>query len=377
MGLLDWASSAGSFLSNNADTIGTYGNLGMGIFSGVNQYQANQASQDYMDAALASNKDYFNWWKENLAPLQEARSENELHAMGFRPNEAGEFVEKDDDGNYQFVGSLSDDVTGLYQGGLDLSGKQMDLKQELFPEVAAMTKDSLAFQQDIMPQQKELYRNQLGLLGAQQQAALGDIEQYEQNRGLEQQFYDSADVDVEGRADLAASDVAQAYKDRAGTLGRDAARMGLNPNSGAFREQLMDYNLDAARDTASAKTQARTQAEADQYNRLGTAMNVRQRLGPAQQNITQPRAPSMSGGLMPQGGAANAGAQLPSGTQMQAAQMAGQSAQGYGQGAGYFLGNAFSGLGNNQQQQQPDGYSNKRARQAGVQPVYQNYGLGW
>lgn len=62
-------------------------------------------------------------------------------------------------------------------------------------------------------------------------------------------------------ASRAATDAAVAHKNQLGAIRRDAARMGINPNSGVFGDAYKDAGLGMARNQASAMNQARISAE--------------------------------------------------------------------------------------------------------------------
>ncbi|MCG8616352.1 MAG: hypothetical protein MI802_09065 [Desulfobacterales bacterium] len=81
-------------------------------------------------------------------------------------------------------------------------------------------------------------------------------------------------VDVESKANKAAADVAQAFAGSTDAMNRDLARMGVNPNSGRFTSTATSKALERAKLIGSAKTQARDNAEKENYTRLTTAMGT-------------------------------------------------------------------------------------------------------
>lgn len=81
-------------------------------------------------------------------------------------------------------------------------------------------------------------------------------------------------VDVNSRVARAGADVAQAYGKLPDQLKRSAAAAGISPGSQAFLSQLTGLGLSQARDTAFAKSQAKTQAEAENFSRLSAAQGI-------------------------------------------------------------------------------------------------------
>lgn len=81
-------------------------------------------------------------------------------------------------------------------------------------------------------------------------------------------------VDIESRVKKAAADAAHSFMNSNQTLARNAGRMGINPNSGRFTAMMNENNsLNQAKTIASAKTQARENAEQENFSRLTSAMN--------------------------------------------------------------------------------------------------------
>lgn len=79
-------------------------------------------------------------------------------------------------------------------------------------------------------------------------------------------------VNVDERVSNAGADAAHAFKNSNEVMRRDAARMGINPNSGRFTSMLNSNSLNRAKTIASARDTARTNAEDEKYQRLTTAM---------------------------------------------------------------------------------------------------------
>ena len=100
--------------------------------------------------------------------------------------------------------------------------------------------------------------------------AMGDSER------VRSAYYDEAlnGVDIDARVNRAAADATQAFMNSSEQLSRNAARMGISPSSGAFAGYANQNSLDQAKLVANAKTQARTQAEQENFDRMTTAMGT-------------------------------------------------------------------------------------------------------
>lgn len=108
-----------------------------------------------------------------------------------------------------------------------------------------------------------------GLLGMQK-AALP------QTRELSQRFLDANlnGVNAEEWANRAGTDQQIAASNANAQLARNAARMGLNPNSGNFTRALTDQATQNAANVAAARTQAFRAADQENYQRLANGMNA-------------------------------------------------------------------------------------------------------
>ena len=78
-------------------------------------------------------------------------------------------------------------------------------------------------------------------------------------------------VDVNERMALATADTANAFKDTTAANTRAAARLGVNPNSGRYQGIAAAQQTTQAAQLAGARTQARVEAEAENYDRLKNA----------------------------------------------------------------------------------------------------------
>ena len=86
-------------------------------------------------------------------------------------------------------------------------------------------------------------------------------------------FRESVDgVDIESRVNQAAADATQAFMGSTDAMKRNSARMGVNPNSGRFTAMQNKNSIHRAKAIGGAKTNARVNAEQENYDRLQTAM---------------------------------------------------------------------------------------------------------
>lgn len=172
-----------------------------------------------------------------------------------------------------------DFYTKFYQ---PMEKEQIAANRELIPLETSLQKATLQSQQDLLPGQTALTKasNEAALSLIPGQTELASKELDYQSGVLDAKkpvmnafFQESLDgVDAEARANKAGADVAQEFDTSNAILGRNAARMGINPNSGRFAGMSNSTALERAKAVASAKTTARTNAESENYQRLNNAM---------------------------------------------------------------------------------------------------------
>lgn len=140
---------------------------------------------------------------------------------------------------------------------------QIDANQQLLPQQTALQLAQIGSQQQLIPQQTAL---QLGQIDAQK-ALLPQ----QQNAAM--QFYNAASkgVNVNERMNQAQADVINSMKGQTAAMNRDFSRAGMNINSGAYANAAKMGALEMAKASAGARTQARTGAETENFNRLAAA----------------------------------------------------------------------------------------------------------
>lgn len=176
---------------------------------------------------------------------------------------------------------------GLQSTDLDIYGQYMPAIQSAYYQNMQGDLDAYGnlqgLRDDILEAQ---YENQLagqglnaGVIAAQQ----ADLDTYNQNRDIIQGYYDQSrdGIDVDQRVAQAKADVSQAFDNQQAATSRAMSRMGVNPNSGAFSDQMRLNATNKAKAMGSAATSARTTAENENYARLADATNVLRNAAPA------------------------------------------------------------------------------------------------
>lgn len=134
-------------------------------------------------------------------------------------------------------------------------------KENQAPLEAAKAKAEL----ENVPQQQKITQ---GLLNIQENTlgTTGELAQSFLKESLE-------GVNAEDWANRAGVDQQTAASSANATLARNASRMGLNLNSGAFQSAMADQATKNAAALGAARTQAYRNAEQEKYNRLGQGLS--------------------------------------------------------------------------------------------------------
>ena len=167
-----------------------------------------------------------------------------------------------------------------------IAERQQDMSEEM---MGYYREYGLPYDRDLMQSQRRLLPYQEGYEQAALetgQGRLGLEDDYItslQAQGIPQQAADAQSlflqdardgVDVQGRMGLAQADVTAGYQGAMDQERLGQSRMGLDPRSGASQAGLRDLQLQQAGDVAGARTQARHQAEEDQFRRRYTAAGM-------------------------------------------------------------------------------------------------------
>lgn len=257
--------------------------------------------------------------------------------------------------------ALTELALGAHQH--DIQSKLLGLTGDYLPGITAnqyrLADATAKMQLGEQPLVEQFRRMQL-------QSQIGDMQDYEKNRGIEQEFMRQSlkGVDPRMRMDRAAADVEHAFAGASQALGREIARRGVSQSSGQSLDMQRQNMIDKALGRASARTRAAEEAQRENYARLGNAVNVRNGLAPAgrEAQMALPHAMGMTGGInaqtpynaqglsIQQAGMAprqsapytrNSSAQGSGAIWQNLADLAGQQAKSNMQNVGYALGRAF------------------------------------
>jgi len=133
--------------------------------------------------------------------------------------------------------------------------------------------------EDLARESMESQRSLIGDRESAQRASLTSVtDELNAAKPVVSKFYEEAmnGVNVQNRMAEAGADVAQGFDASMGAMGRNMSRMGVGANSVAAMDQMNMAGTARAKATAGAQTQARNQAENENFGRLGTAMQARQ-----------------------------------------------------------------------------------------------------
>jgi len=143
---------------------------------------------------------------------------------------------------------------------------QVAANMELMPFEVAAQKATLGAITEMAPLETGLRKAQIS----------SEMDLIPKRHAVSSAFYEEAlsGIDVQGRMNTASADVNQALSGTEAAARREAARMGLNPNSGRMADMLKTSSLDRAKATSTARTGVRASAESEQFSRLATAENL-------------------------------------------------------------------------------------------------------
>jgi hypothetical protein len=170
---------------------------------------------------------------------------------------------------------------------------QLQATQQLTPEQTRLALAQLQAERGLTPQRAQYEAAQLGagmqLIPAQTQAQLGQLGLQSgyynaaQQAGLPQQMADTRSmflkeamegIDISGRVGRAQADVVKGFQGALASQRMMDSRMGIRPDSGASQQRAQDLAIQKAGAITGARTQARTKAEDENFNRLQTASGL-------------------------------------------------------------------------------------------------------
>lgn len=136
--------------------------------------------------------------------------------------------------------------------------------------------------------------------------------------------------DHQGAADKASADVVRAYSKARGMVGRDMARMGVNPASGAGMNRLKEGGVNMANSIVSARNAARTQED----QRALTNLQAKGGVVAGGKGLPGSAMQGLSNSAIIQSGLANQANQSAAGTGQFVGNMTGRVIQSFGDNGG-------------------------------------------
>ena len=243
------------------------------------EYNARMAT--IAEAQQGMAEAYFDFWKSDYKPMEEAQIAANIKEIPYQTDL--------NIATLQAQQELLPGQTALQAAQIEtdleqtaLTGEQIAAQQELLPGQTAYTAEQIAAGRELLPGQTALTGEQIAaqreLLPGQ--TALSELQTSDAMTGIQERapvrtaFYDETleGIDSEQWADRAGADVTQSFQTSNEIARRNAARTGINPNSGRFLDSIQSNALDRATSVAGARTQARTLADLESYRRLESAM---------------------------------------------------------------------------------------------------------
>lgn len=202
-------------------------------------YEYNRRMAEIAERQQAMAEEYMDFWRDAYKPMEEAQIAANVELM---PLET------------------------------EYAKAQLTDKLGILPEEEKLRRQELAFQTS------ELGRQDVtkGLEHQVMQADLAtQLDLAPVRKEVASSFYEQAlnGVNVRDRMNMAGADVARGFSEAEAANRREAMRMGLNPASGRFADQMRTTSLDRARGIGAARTTARREAEDERFKRASAAMN--------------------------------------------------------------------------------------------------------
>lgn len=182
----------------------------------------NRRLAEIQERAQDLSDKYYSFWEKTSAPLEAAQAQIKLEQT-----------------------PLEGEVS---KGALQLQKAQNEAQLGLLPLQTDVTKGVLNLKKDSLPQVSELTKSFLT------KSAEG--------------------VNADVWANRAGTDQNIAASQQNKQLMRNASRLGLNPNSGAFTNAMKDSSLQNAAQVAGARTKAFQSAEDENYKRLASGVSA-------------------------------------------------------------------------------------------------------
>lgn len=276
MGLWDYIDAGLNWAGDNSKGISTIGNLALGGLSVYNSHKASETASNFYDAAGETAKK--RW--DMISPLEKAKVDAELKMLATR-------AETPIDRDQLYTERLS----------TSLNNQILEFQNSLVPQQGAFETELMKYRQENLPKEQGLYTQNLDIQSKALDMTSKDMDTYEKYRGVEDEYYRQSmeGIDPGTEANRAQADVAHAFAGTMAAANRELARRGVGPDAAGYQGKINSNAIEQAKAVGGAMTTARRYAEDVNYNRLGSAMNARQRLSPATTgSITAP-----SGSVLP------------------------------------------------------------------------------
>ena len=156
---------------------------------------------------------------------------------------------------------------------MDLMSKQIQTEYGLLPQKTDTEREGLKFKEQLAQAGQEL----IPLQTEAEKVGLKDRMKTTRERApVISSFYEDAmtGVDVDERVGQARSGVHQSFQQSEEITKRNMSRLGVDPSSGAAASAFKDVGIHKATALAGAGTAAKTQAEAEDFNRKRQALGL-------------------------------------------------------------------------------------------------------
>lgn len=276
MGLGGLINDGVKWVDKNSNAISTIGNLALGGLSLYNSQKASETASNFYDAAGETAKQ--RW--DMISPLEKAKVDAELKMLATR-------AETPIDRDQLYTEQIS----------TNLNNQILEFQNALLPQQMSFETELMQYQQANLPKEQALYTQNLDIQSKALDLTSKDMDTYEKYRGVEDEYYRQSmeGIDPGTEANRAQADIAHAFAGTMDAANRELARRGVGPDAAGYQGKINSNAIEQAKAVGGARTTARRYAEDVNYNRLGSAMNARQRLSPATTgSITAP-----SGSVLP------------------------------------------------------------------------------
>ncbi len=252
-----------------------------GLFGGGGKSEAFDKKYNARLATLMEKSDQragemFDFWRNDYMPYQSAMMWANKELISPQLGLEKERISKETaaqiydrallEPKYGLAKAQIDAAYGLLPRQTALAGAKINSEMRLLPQQTELTSAQIGSAMELLPQQTAL-----------ESATIADkMGIMRERRPVRQAFYRAAlhGLDPQAQANRAAADAAHAFAGSSAVLSRNAARMGINPNSGRFAAMNNANAIQRAQAIGGARTQGRVQGEKETFARLQSAMGM-------------------------------------------------------------------------------------------------------